>query len=102
MKRRSEAAVNSMLIRTLWVDDKNEQNYLQMPPISLSADDSSERNDIMAQIDTYAEEKMMHFITGVESLDNFDAYLQELEGMGMARALEITQAAADEFFANAR
>lgn len=91
-----------MLIRTLWADDKNEQNYLQMPPISLSADDSAERNDIMAQIDTYAEEKMMHFITGVEPLENFDAYLAELKSMGIDRALEITQAAADEFFANAR
>lgn len=93
---------NSMLIRTLWADDKNEQNFLQMPPVTLSAEDSSERNDIMAQIDTYAEEKMMHFITGVEPLENFDAYLAELETMGMSRAIELTQAVTDEFFANAR
>ena len=93
---------NSMIIRTLWADDKNEQNFLQMPPITLTVDEASERNDIMQQVDTYANEKKLQFITGAEDLENFDAYVAELEALGLGRAIEITQEATDRFFANAQ
>ena len=98
----SSGDTNSMIIRTLWADDENEQNFLQMPPITLTVDEANERNDIMQQVNTYANEKKLQFITGAESLDNFDAYAAELEGLSLSRAVEITQAATDRFFANAQ
>ena len=84
--------------RSRYSDDQNVQNFLRMPPISLTVEENTERTDIMVQIDTYAQEKMYQFITGAESLDNYDAYLAELQEMGMARATEITQAATDRFY----
>lgn len=93
-----KGAVNSMAIRTLWADDKNEQNFLQMPPLSLTSDEASERADIMQQVNTYANEKKLQFITGAESLDNFDAYLAELNAMQLDRATEITQTATNRFY----
>ena len=86
-----------MKIRTLWIDDKNEQNFLQIPPISLTAEETEERSDIMIQVETFAMEKMIQFITGAESLDNFDDYIAEVEGLGLNRAIEITQNAVDRF-----
>ena len=38
---------------------------------------------------------MIKFINGTESLDNYDAYVKNVEEYGLARATEITQAALD-------
>ena len=80
-------------------DDTNEQSYLRLPPISLTTEESEERADIMIQVDTYAQEMMLKFITGAESLDYYDTYLQELDARGMQRAIEITQNALDRYLA---
>ncbi len=37
------------------------------------------------------------FITGEESLDNFDAYLETLRNMGVEEYIAIEQAAYDEY-----
>ena len=42
---------------------------------------------------------MLKFITGAESLDYSDTYLQELDARGMQRAIEITQNALDRYLA---
>lgn len=39
----------------------------------------------------------MKFITGAESLDNFDTYLETLNSLNFPRAKEITQAAYDRY-----
>lgn len=39
------------------------------------------------------------FIRGTESLDNFDAYLDNLKTMGVDRLTEIIQASTDEYYA---
>lgn len=98
----SAGDVNSMVIRTLWADDTNEQNFLQMPPYTMTVDESTEYTDLMIQVETFAKEKMYQFITGAESLENFDAYAAEVTDMGLDRATEIVQGATDRFFANAR
>ena len=51
----------------------------------------------MAQVDTFAKEMMVKYITGAESLDNFDSYIDEVNDYGLTRATEITQAALDRF-----
>ena len=84
----------------MWAGDKNEQNFLQMPPVTLTAEESSEQADIMAQVNTYAQEMMYKFITGAEPLDNYDNYLKELDGLNMKRALEIEQDALNRFYAD--
>lgn len=46
----------------------------------------------------YIQEKVYRFISDADPLDHYDAYLAELQEMGMARATEITQAATDRFY----
>ena len=87
----------ALRIRTMWKDDTNEQNFLQMPPVKLTAEESAERSELMAQVDTFAKEMMVKYITGAESLDNFDSYIDEVNDYGLTRATEITQAALDRF-----
>ncbi len=87
----------ALRIRTMWKGDTNEQNFLQLPPVKLTAEESAERTELMTQVDTYAKEMMVKYITGAESLDTFDSYIQEVNEYGLTRATEITQGALDRF-----
>ena len=51
----------------------------------------------MVQVNTYCKEMKLRFITGAESLDDFDAYVDEVNRMGMPEAIAITQAAFDRY-----
>ena len=88
----------ALRIRTMWAGDTNEQNFLQMPPITLTTEEASERADLMIVINTYAKEMMFKFITGAASLDDFGSYLETVKSYGMDRALEITQTAVNRFY----
>ena len=50
---------------------------------------------ISSAINNYAEEKIMAFIAGTESLDNWDAFQDELQKMGLEQYISIMQAAYD-------
>jgi putative aldouronate transport system substrate-binding protein len=47
----------------------------------------------MADINTYVGEMRVRFFTGAESLDNFDAFVNQMMAMRLERAIEIQQAA---------
>ncbi len=72
----------------------------KIPPITPTSEESQEFSSIMNEINTYRDEMTLKFIFGEESLDNFDDYVKNIEGMGLARALEIENAALARF--NAR
>ena len=59
--------------------------------------EQTERADLIAQVDTYAKEMMIKFITGAEPLENFEAYVEEVNEYGLTEAIEITQGALDRF-----
>ena len=75
--------------------------YILPARISYTSDESRERAKLVAEINTYMQEKTVAFITGVSDIDSeWDSYIQTLNDLGLARAIEITQAALDRF--NAR
>lgn len=61
--------------------------------ISLTAEESSRFNTIMNDVFTYLNENVPAFITGARSLDEFDTFRAELEGLGINEALEIQRTA---------
>lgn len=69
----------------------------RMPYVTPTLEETSEFTRIQSDIQKYAEEMLVKFITGKESLDQFDAYLSELEARGMSRLTEIMQNAYDRF-----
>ena len=71
-----------------------------LPPITPTEEESKELATITNEMDTYVEEMMLKFIFGTESLDNWDTYIQTLEGMNLQRAVEIEKAAYERY--NAR
>lgn len=85
--------------RLLWSDDPNVDNNYRLPSLQLTADESERRNEIMAEVNTYISEMKFKFITGDESLDHFDAYIEHVNAIGLMEAVEITQAAYDRYMA---
>ena len=70
-----------------------------LPPVTPTAEEASELAQIENNIKTYKEEMEAKFISGAESLDNFDAFVEQLKNLGIERAIEIQQKAYDAYLA---
>lgn len=70
------------------------------PPITLTVAEAQEFARIMVDINTYVDEMKAKFILGTEPLANLDKFQQTVKGMGIARAIDIRQAALNRY--NAR
>ena len=91
---KDEAAVEN---RLRFTDDPTVDSSYRLPPIKLTAEELAERAPIMTNVKTYADEMILKFIIGSESLDNFDKYIAQLNKYGLDRAIEITQDAYDRY-----
>ena len=77
----------------------NGDNSGMMPKtLSMTAEEGTEFNTIMSDVSTYVQEMVPKFIMGVESLDNFDAFVQQIYDMGIEKAIKIKQASLDRYF----
>lgn len=74
------------------------EKYL-LPPISLTSEESAECGSIDTDIWTLVDENVASFITGERPIDEFDAYVEEVNSLDINRALEIRQAALERFAA---
>ena len=79
-----------------WGEDGCDWN---MPMIAETAEETDELNRIMTDINTYREEMTYKFITGQESLDNFDAFVEQIKSQGIEDAIQIKQDALDRYLA---
>lgn len=70
-----------------------------MPRVTIPDDMSARFASLGNDINTYCSEMRIKFITGEESLDNFDAFRDTLRNMGIEEYIAIEQAAYDEFMA---
>ena len=73
---------------------------LNMPPVTLTAEESQKYANIMSEINTYVDEMTTKFIMGEESLDKFDQFANQIGKMKIDEALKIQQAALERY--NAR
>ena len=71
-----------------------------LPPITATSDESKDLATIMTEIGTYKDEMFVAFVTGAESLDNFDKYVEQIKKFGIDRAIEIKEAGVERY--NAR
>ncbi len=69
----------------------------QMPKVTPTPDESEEIASIMNEITTYRDEMQVKYIIGVESLDSYDTYVENIKNMGIERALEIYQSALERY-----
>ena len=84
----------------MWNDETDVQMTI-MPPVTLTPDESTEYARIMADINSAATEYRSAVFTGEKNLDSdWDAFVSQIDGMNIKRAIEIQQAALDRY--NAR
>lgn len=69
----------------------------QMPPVTMTAEEAQEFNQIMTDINTYTDEMKLKFIMGTESLDNYTVFVENIGKMNIERAIELQQTAYDRY-----
>lgn len=79
------------LLYNFWRDIYTEE--LSVPyykEVTLSTDENEEYANIMTAVDTYVDEQRAKFITGERSMDEWDAFIEELQDIGdIQKALDI-------------
>lgn len=69
----------------------------QLPPLTLTAEESSKTSAIMNDVKTYRDEMINKFIAGVEPLENFDKFVNTIEKMRIDEAIAANQAALERY-----
>jgi len=69
------------------------------PGVTLTTEESNQLDELVSSLSTYVSETAVKYITGEESLDNFDQFVATLNEMGLPKVLEIRQAAYDRYLA---
>jgi len=65
--------------------------------LTLTAEEGQQLSKTMSDIDTYKSEMIVSFIMGIESLDGFDAYVEQIKSMGIADMIAIKQGSLDKY-----
>ncbi|WP_409342399.1 extracellular solute-binding protein [Paenibacillus sp. MBLB4367] len=68
-----------------------------MPPVTLTAEESSKTASIMNDVKTYRDEMIGKFIMGAEPISNFDKFVSTMKSMGIDEAIKARQAALDRY-----
>lgn len=68
-----------------------------MPQVSSSPDEASEYASIFNEVQKYVNETIYSFISGAKSLDDYDAFIQQIKNMNIDRAIEIKQKAYNNY-----
>jgi putative aldouronate transport system substrate-binding protein len=79
--------------------DYNWNDTISYPDVTRSAEEGEEYSHIMSDVETRINETIVWFVTGDKPMSEFDAFLAELDGMGLGRARDIQQTAYDRFIA---
>ena len=78
----------------VWLTGRTGENLYHG---KLTMDESEEYNRTVSDIATAASEQSLRFVTGDRSLDEYDAFIEDLRAMGLDRLTEIKQAAYDRY-----
>lgn len=85
----------NQVTRKMWTESAGTS--LCLPYTTLTADEGTEKAGIMSQVQTYVDSAVTAFIIGTKSLDEFDAYVADIQAMGIDRAVQIEQAALERY-----
>lgn len=77
--------------------EESALKHIMPGSITLSTEESDSIASEATAIGAYAGEMVAKFILGQESLDNFDAYLAQLNNLGLEHVLEVRQAGYDRY-----
>ena len=83
---------------TTW--SKYQKNYIEANTRlrgTLTPEENSRIASIMSEVNTYKDEMYLKWLMGQESIDKYDAYIQQIKKMGIDEVIKIRQTAYDRF-----
>ncbi len=82
----------------IWGNNGNADcAYYLSTNIALNAEEASEYSKLYADISTYASEMIVKFIMGREPMTKFDAFVKQMNDMGIDKCIALKQAALDRY-----
>lgn len=78
-----------------WINTDGQQH--RVPLVYINEEKNTEYATKMTDIQTYWQEMLIKFISGVESLDNYDQYLANMKTMGVDDLIAMKQEAYNNF-----
>ena len=81
----------------VWNNSNDGLYNMPKAGVNMTVEESAEYYSLYADIETYMDENIVKFIVGDKSLDEFDAYVEALIGMGIEDCVAIEQAAYDRY-----
>jgi len=84
-----------IVAETTWADSSSALVY--PPYITMTVEEKAICDGVMDDVTNYITEMELKFITGEEPLSNFDAYVAQLDRMGINKALDIYRRAYEAY-----
>lgn len=81
----------------VWGQGTNDMAMPAPASLGMTPEQNAEYSTIMTDVQTAVDEATPQFISGVRSLDEYDAYLETLQTLNIDRVVEIVQEAYDAF-----
>lgn len=75
--------------------------YVMPTTLSISTEESERYAKIYNDIQTYIDENLARFVTGENSMDEWDAFVDQIMAMGLEDCIAIKQAALDRYYERA-
>lgn len=79
-----------------------DANYIMPQGVTLTEAEGSEHSGLKSTLDTFVQENTGLFITGQKSFDEWDAFAEQLKGLGVDRAVAIQQTALDRYYSRGK
>lgn len=96
--RRQDDPNNKEEKYSAYVEESEKYKPDLMPGLIPTIEESTEINAMVTDIGTYINEARANFVTGVWNFDSdWDAFVDQLEGLGVSRYVEIKQAQYDRY-----
>ena len=101
LNRRNEVTYSDKQLAALDLWEQNQDGSLAYPNgATVASDLSEEYSTLMNDIQTYATEMILKFITGQEDINTgWDAYVSHMDSLNIARTTEIMQETYDSYMA---
>jgi putative aldouronate transport system substrate-binding protein len=82
----------------IWLSNRST-DYMLPSTVTLTADETTAFNNAIGDINTYASENVLAFVTGTRPLSEFDAFVAQLKEMGIDECVAAYQNAYDRYIA---
>lgn len=82
-------AVSDEACYQLFYYDNNDMFYPMNPTLTMDEDSKDRYDTIMEPIISFVDDELIKFITGDRSMDEFDAFVNKVENMGISEATEL-------------